>query len=39
MSDVGSTGRGVQFNIVTENASSTEADATRVVVVYREIGR
>ena len=32
VSDVGSNGRGVQFNIVTEG------DASRVVVVYREIG-
>ena len=32
VSDVGSNGRGVQFNI------ATEGDASRVVVVYREIG-
>ena len=38
VNDVGSAGRGVQFNIVTENAKPTEFDATRVVVVYREVG-
>ncbi len=34
VSDVGTQGRGVQFDIVTEGAT----DATRVVVVYREVG-